>query len=89
LTHPVGKSKARFYHLHGFTEKSTEFLKNELLEIAYNKKVQMTENTAYGIKYIIEGSVRTPKGRTIEIRTIWIIETNDENPRLVTAYPAQ
>jgi hypothetical protein len=88
LTHPIGKSKARFYHLYGFTEKNSEFLKHELLEIAREGNVQATEKTTYGTKYIIDDSIRTPQGRMIGIRTIWIIETNEENPRLVTVYPA-
>ncbi len=88
LTHPVGKSKARFFHLHGFTEESVDLLERGLLKIAREENVQATENTPHGTKYVIEGSMRTPQGHTIEIRTVWMIETDEDHPRLVTAYPA-
>jgi hypothetical protein len=88
-THPVGKTKAQFYQLHGYTNENANFLKRELLEAARKGEVQTTVNTAYGTKYIIEDSIRTPKGDTIEVRTIWIIETKEVNPRFVTAYPIQ
>lgn len=87
-THPVGKSKARFFNLHGFTTENAELLEHRLLKIAREGTIQETEHTPRGTKYVIEGSIGTPQGYTIEVRTIWIIEINRQHPRLVTAYPA-
>jgi hypothetical protein len=47
---------------------------------------EITE-TIYGKKYVIDGELETPSGDMIHLRTIWIIETGDDIPKLVTAYP--
>jgi len=38
-------------------------------------------------KYIIEGPLRCPDGRSPLVRTVWFAEQDDEIPRLVTAIP--
>jgi hypothetical protein len=43
----------------------------------------------YGTKYVVVGSIRTPNGGDVSIRTVWIIEGEGADaPRFVTAYPA-
>ena len=59
-----------------------------LLEIAKTQDVQEAIETAYGTKYVIDGSVRTPSDQRIGVRTVWIIEATDPRPRFVTAYPS-
>jgi hypothetical protein len=49
--------------------------------------VAETTETIYGKKYVIDGELETPNGDMIHLRTIWIIETGDDIPRLVTAHP--
>jgi len=44
-------------------------------------------NTIYGTKYIINGNLKTPSGKELNVKTIWIIDTGQEIPRFVTAYP--
>jgi hypothetical protein len=44
--------------------------------------------TAYGVKYVVEGRLTTPKGITVPIRTVWVVESGNDRPRFVTAYPA-
>jgi hypothetical protein len=43
--------------------------------------------TRHGKKYIIDGDIKTQGGKTPVVRTVWIIETGETVPRLVTAYP--
>ena len=45
------------------------------------------EQTQHGIKYVVEGDLQTPNAGTKRIRTVWIVETGEESPRFVTAYP--
>jgi hypothetical protein len=35
----------------------------------------------------IEGALQSPDERNPEIRSVWIIENDDDVPKLVTAYP--
>ena len=88
LKHPVGKSKAEFFHLHGFSEESADLLKRGLLRVAHEENVQATEDTIHGTKYVIAGSIEVPEGNHVAIRTVWMIEADEEYPRLVTADPA-
>ena len=86
-THIVGKSKARFFRMFGFDESNIELLEKGLLEIAHKQDVEETISTPYGKKYVISGELLTPIGRSVEIRTVWIIEGRQDIPRFITAFP--
>jgi hypothetical protein len=87
-THPVGRSKARYFRSHGYTEVNIDLLGDALLAIARHQEVKEESVSSYGIKYIVEGEINSPNGTTLRIRTVWIVEPHDEWPRFVTAYPA-
>ena len=84
----MGKSKAKFFRMHGFNEGNVERLEQGLLRIACEEDVVGTEDCPYGTKYTVRGGLRTPLGRMVELETVWIIESGDAPPRFVTAYPA-
>lgn len=86
-THPVGKFKAKFFRSLGFDEKNANLLKNGLLQIFSDGTVTKTINTPFGVKYIIEGFLPTPVGKSVNIVTVWIIERGEDFPPFVTAYP--
>lgn len=57
--------------------------------MAQRGEVVETEKIAHGTKYVIVGSLFTPGGEKISVRTVRIIETSGvSDPRFVTAYPA-
>ncbi len=58
-----------------------------LIAIAQNEKIKEAIPSAYGVKYIIEGPLATPDGRFIAMRTVWIINKGQTEPRFVTTYP--
>ena len=86
-THSVGRAKARFFRALGFNERHPELLQEALLEVAREGLVRGILETPYGSKYVVDGQLRTPKGELVWIRTIWIVEAGQDQPRLVTAYP--
>jgi len=43
--------------------------------------------STHGIKYIVDGIIQGPNGSVGTVRTIWIIDSGRDRPRLVTAYP--
>jgi hypothetical protein len=45
--------------------------------------------TVHGIKYVLDGGMETPGGKTPVVRTIWIVDRGLDRPRLVTAYPRE
>lgn len=86
-THVGGKSKAKFFRSVGFNENNTSLLEKSLLNIAITQEVKNISESIHGVKYVIEGKIRTPAKGLVQIRTIWILEPNQKVPRFVTAYP--
>ncbi|MFZ5921983.1 MAG: DUF6883 domain-containing protein [Chloroflexota bacterium] len=86
-THSVGKSKARFFRALGYDNREAGRLEEEFVKIAQTNDVKKSVSTLHGTKYVIDGELESPKGVIIRIRTIWIIETGEDRPRFVTAYP--
>jgi hypothetical protein len=86
-SHPVGRAKAKFFRSLGYDDSNVADLESGLLEIARNGPIAETEGTPYGVKYVIDGSLKAPAGRIALVRTVWIVETGDIRPRFVTAFP--
>jgi hypothetical protein len=50
-------------------------------------EVAKIEDDQFGTRYIIEGAIQTPDSRAPQVRSVWFIETGEQQPRFVTAYP--
>jgi Domain of unknown function (DUF6883) len=86
-SHPVGRFKARFFAGLGFDSENWSTLQGELRQVAARGEAQLVQESMFGRKYLVLGTVTGPKGRTAEVATIWIIRSGDDTPRLVTVYP--
>ena len=86
-THSVGRWKARYFDGLGYNETNVDALERSLIAIAHSESVKDVISTAYGKKYIIEGSLQTPSGSLEDVRTVWIVEKGQDRPRFVTVYP--
>ena len=86
-THPVGRFKARLLHAVGYETADSQILEQALINIAHEEEVSETNPTPYGTMYVIDGTLQTPSGAALQMRTVWIIATGESSPRLVTAYP--
>lgn len=85
--HPIGKSKAKFFKKYGFDSSNSKELEQELLIIALNNEVTGTKETIYGVNYVIEGVIISPKRKPFKIKTVWFVEAEEKIPRLVTVIP--
>ncbi len=85
--HPEGKSKARFYELIGYTLDNGEQLQADLLWLACSGSVTQIKPNRIGSKYVVVGSIDAPNGKRYNILSIWAVESPDEKPRLIIAYP--
>jgi len=45
--------------------------------------------SVHGMKYIVDGQIKTPGAKSSIVRTVWIIDLGSDVPRLITAYPRQ
>jgi len=85
--HLEGAGKAAFYLGCGFSADAWEALASAMLAMAATTHVARTFTTVHGSKYVIEGRLETPCGRTPLVRSVWIVDLGNTVPRLVTAYP--
>ena len=86
-THTEGKDKAAFFVHFGFSIDEWEVLAEALLQHAAQHEVEKVVESQYGQRFVVEGELQSPDGRDPIIRTVWIIEQDEDVPRLVTAYP--
>lgn len=86
-THTAGKSKAAFFGKHGFEVADWKALAQALREHAKRNPVQQTDETAFGKRYVVDGTLVAPDGTVLNVRSVWFIRTNTAVPRFATAHP--
>jgi len=86
-THRDGQHKAAFFKRFGFVTVEWERLAQALREHAAEHDVTRVETSSYGQRYIVEGIIRSPDMRNPLIRAVWFVESGEDTPRFVTAYP--
>ena len=87
-THPVGRFKAAFFRSLGYSVDAADDLKEALVALLANEVTEVSEN-AYGTKYVVPGVVTGPNGTSRALVTVWIILSEEQSPRFVTAYPEE
>lgn len=87
--HPDGGPKARFFERFGFHPSKWTVLAEALREHGQRHPVSNVVESRHGMRYSVDGSIRSPDGRNPSIRTVWIVELGLAGPRLVTAYPLE
>jgi len=85
-THPIGRTKARFFRRFGFRADVPEELVQALLDHVRDNAVTDIEVCLYGAKYRVDGPLTSPGGKPT-VRTIWMILNGQTTPRFVTAFP--
>jgi hypothetical protein len=86
-THSVGRTKAKFFRELGYGEENLIRLKEALIAVAVTSDVTESISTPFGTKYVVDGELDAPAGIRARVRTVWIIESGEDLPRFVTAYP--
>jgi hypothetical protein len=85
--HPDNGGKALFFQSLGFRPEEWQVLADAFRKLAQTGAVSKSMESPHGCKYILDGHIETPSGRTSMVRTIWIVDRGVNTPRLVTAYP--
>ncbi|MDP4199721.1 MAG: hypothetical protein Q8922_03860 [Bacteroidota bacterium] len=86
-THAEGKEKAVVFFSRGFSVERLDELRQALLQVAQENPVTQSSETVHGMKFVVEGRLRTPNGLPLSLRTIWMIDRGGTIPRLISAYP--
>ncbi|MBI4517882.1 MAG: adhesin [Deltaproteobacteria bacterium] len=85
--HPVGRFKAMFFESLGYSAGAWQQLEADLRGLAAAGEATLGEQTKYGQKYEVHGSLSGPSGKRASVVTVWIIRWGEEAPRFVTAFP--
>jgi hypothetical protein len=75
--HPRGRNKARVFAAVGVFQ--------ELLDAAVTGNAEVGDSTPYGSRYVLDFDFHH-NGRTVRIRSAWIIRSGEDLPRLTTCY---
>ncbi len=87
--HEIGKHKADFFKRFGFDISDVETFKGSLIQHSIDREIEKTKDSDFGVKYELKCEIKTPDERNPCIVTVWIVENEQEVPKLVTAYPAK
>lgn len=84
--HEVGKHKARvFQSALGLTIDDAEWLRERVLQAAYNEESVAAPSSPFGDKYVIDVMIVRGEYQAV-VRTAWIIEYGTNFPRLTSCY---
>jgi hypothetical protein len=89
LTHPVGGSKANWFHGLGYELMAATVLERDLLSLVRTSSDYSEKTSPFGTKYVVNGKITAPNGNEVNVTTVWIVESGSNVPRLVTAYPGE
>ncbi len=86
-THRAGRSKAAFFGKHGFKVEDWQALAEALRAHAAENAVTSVEETLYGTRYVVDGTLSAPDGSGLNVRSVWFINRRTSVPRFATAHP--
>jgi hypothetical protein len=83
--HPRGRNKARVFAAMGILEADAEELRAALLAAARGAEARSGAPSPHGQRYIVDFDLERA-GRTIRIRSTWIVDFGAQLPRLTSCY---
>ena len=83
--HPRGRHKARVFASVGIRQADAEELRAALLGAAVSSETERGFATPYGQRYVVDFEFPR-KGKTIRIRSTWMVRTEENLPRLTSCY---
>ena len=85
--HPVGRFKSRVFNAVGYRHDSWHVLQDDLRSLALDIEVSLGAFDEHGRRYVGVGVLIGPSGAPLPIVTVWLIPSEGDPPRLITAYP--
>jgi hypothetical protein len=86
-SHPVGRFKSVVFFSLGYTAEDWPKLRDDLLSLARTNEACPGQQSEYGQKYEVSGSLQGPNGRARGITTVWLVPVSDKRPKFITAFP--
>lgn len=86
VMHKRGGAKARLFEQFGYRADQWPRLADDI-RAQLATEVDLERATAYGVRYEMRMTLRTPVGRLLTVRTVWQIDDGTNFPRLITLFP--
>lgn len=83
--HPRGRNKARVFASVGIRESDAGDLRASILAAARDSEAELGAANVYGQRYVVDFDLFR-QGRTVRIRSTWIVRPEDGLPRLTSCY---
>jgi len=83
--HPRGRNKARVFASAGIRQADAEELRSALFAAAIHAEARLGIANLYGQRYIVDFDFLRV-GRSVRIRSTWIVRIGEELPRLTSCY---
>ncbi len=83
----VEDDKSQFLALAGYTLDDADRLMRDIREQLLPLEAEFHEETEYGPKYRIRGTLTGPNGRVLRVVTIWMKENATNQTKFVTLFP--
>jgi hypothetical protein len=79
--------KSTFLAKAGYERETADRLVTDMREQLLPLEAELIEETEYGPKYLIRGTLRGPNGRALRVVSIWMTEDATGETKFVTLYP--
>lgn len=81
--------KSQFLGRAGYTDRDADRLADDIRNQLLPKDAEFECSTEYGEMYRITGALIGPKGRELNVTSIWMIEAATNTTKFITLYPAK
>ena len=85
----MGRFKAAFFEALGYSASDWPRLESDLRQLAMTGDAIRGRHTKYGQHYEVRGILPGPSGTLAQVMTIWIVRSNEETARVITAFPGE
>ena len=85
--HPVGGNKAKvFESALGYNQSNADDLMRQIYDKLPSNEAVLGKLDQYGQRYTVDISITGPNGKTVNVRTGWIIKSDSNVPELTTIF---
>lgn len=79
--------KSQFLALAGYTLENADRLMSDIREQILPLEAELFDETEYGPKYRVRGTLTGPNGRVLRVLTIWMKENATNQTKFITLFP--
>ncbi|OIN56816.1 DUF6883 domain-containing protein [Arsenicibacter rosenii] len=79
--------KSNYLGQAGYTLDNWELLLADLLRLVETNDAVLDKPSVYGQSYQVIGELTGPTGRKLSVKTIWMLDIDEEKTKFITLYP--